>query len=278
MTPASRDKPENRRSMDVTTSDERRVALVMAGTKGIGRGCADRLGAAGFGVAVCARTAADVDAAVTALRDDGVDAHGVVGDVSDVRSLESVFAAVDEVFGRLDVLVANAGGPPPGAFLALDDEAWRAGFELTLMSAVRAIRLAVPRMQAHRYGRIIVIGSSSVRQPVPGIALSNAFRPALAGLVKHLSGELAGHGITVNMVSPGRIETDRVRSLDQAKAQREGRDVQDVRRASEASIPMGRYGTTAEIGALVAFLASEQASYITGQTPLVDGGLVPTLP
>ena len=265
-------------SMDGTTPPQRRVALVMAGTKGIGRGCADRLGEAGFGVAVCARTAADVDAAVTALRDDGVEAHGVVGDVSDVQSLEDVFAGVDEVFGRLDVLVANAGGPPPGGFLALDDDAWRVGFELTLMSAVRAIRLAVPRMQAHGYGRIIVIGSSSVRQPVPGIALSNAFRPALAGLVKHLAGELAGHGITVNMVSPGRIETDRVRSLDQARAQREGRDAQDVRRASEASIPMGRYGTIHEIGALVAFLASEQASYITGQTPLVDGGLVPTLP
>jgi 3-oxoacyl-[acyl-carrier protein] reductase len=146
------------------------------------------------------------------------------------------------------------------------------------MSAVRAIRLAVPRMRAGGFGRIIVIGSSSVRQPVAGITLSNAFRPALAGLVKNLAVDLAGDGITVNMVSPGRIDTGRVRSLDAGRAQREGRDADEVRRSSEASIPMGRYGTVHEIGALVAFLASDAAGYITGQTPLVDGGMVPTLP
>ena len=257
---------------------EQRVALVMAGTKGIGRGCADLLVRDGRKVVVCARTAADVEAVVDELNAGGGQAHGVVGDVSDVDDLERIFAEVDAACGRLDVLVANAGGPPAGAFLSLDDDAWRRGFELTLMSAVRAIRLAVPRMRAGGFGRIIVIGSSSVRQPIAGITLSNAFRPALAGLVKNLAVELAGDGITVNMVSPGRIDTDRARSLEAARAHREGRDVEEIRHARETSIPMGRYGTVHEIGALVAFLASEAAAYITGQTPLVDGGLVPTLP
>lgn len=260
------------------TTTEPRVALVLAGTQGIGRGCAEALARAGLGVAVCARTAADVDETVAALERSGAPAHGVVGDVGDAEDLARIFASVDEAFGRLDVLVANAGGPPPGPFLELEDEDWRTGFELTLMSAVRAIRLAVARMREHGYGRIVIIGSSSVRQPVPGITLSNAFRPALAGLVKHLAGELAAHGITVNMVSPGRIETARVRAIDEGRARREGRAYDDVRRESEASIPLGRYGTIHEIGALVAFLASEPAGYITGQTPLVDGGMVPTLP
>jgi len=255
-----------------------RAALVMAGTKGIGLGCAQALAGAGFAVAVCARTAGDVDATATLLRAGGAHAHGVVADVSDGESLAAVFESVDEVFGRLDVLVANAGGPAPGDFMALGDDDWRAGYELTLMSSVRAIRHAVPRMRAGGYGRIVVIGSSSVRQPVSGIALSNAFRPALAGLVKHLAGELAPDGITINMVSPGRIDTDRVRDLDERAARRDGTSYERSRRSAEAGIPMGRYGSISEIGALVAFLASEQASYITGQTPLVDGGLVPTLP
>ena len=255
-----------------------RTALVMAGTKGIGRGCADALTHAGMSVAVCARTPADVQAAVEQLRADGGDAHGIVGDVSNGSEFDRIFDEADAALGRLDVLVANAGGPPPGSFESLDDDAWRTGYELTLMSAVRSIRLAVPRMRANGHGRIIVIGSSSVRQPIPGITLSNTFRPALAGLVKNLAVELAADGITVNMVSPGRIDTDRVRSLDAGRAERENRDVEDVRRASQASIPMGRYGTVQEISALVAFLASDEASYITGQAPLVDGGLVPTLP
>ena len=255
-----------------------RAALVMAGTKGIGRGCAEQLADAGFAVGVCARTAADVAATADHLRGVGARAHGIVADVREPAALAAAFGTVDEVFGRLDVLVANAGGPPAGDFMELADEDWLAGYELTLMSAVRAIRHAVPRMRAAGYGRIVVIGSSSVRQPVNGIALSNAFRPALAGVVKHLAGELAADGITVNMVSPGRIDTDRVRQLDERAAERGEGSYEEVRRREEAGIPMGRYGSIAEIGALVAFLASEQAGYITGQTPLVDGGLVRSLP
>ena len=262
----------------MTTAETARVALVMAGTRGIGRGCADELARAGLRVAVCARRSDEVEAAVHDLEQLGVRAVGAAADVSDPGQLEGVFGVVDDAFGRLDVLVANAGGPPPGTFEALDDDAWLTGYQLTLMSAVRSIRLAVARMQRERYGRIVVIGSSSVRQPVPGITLSNVFRPALAGLTKTLATELAPLGITVNMVSPGRIDTDRVRSLDERTAERTGTTLEEARAASAARIPVGRYGTPEEIGALVAFLASERAGYITGQTPLVDGGMVPTLP
>ncbi|MGH3099074.1 MAG: SDR family oxidoreductase, partial [Streptosporangiales bacterium] len=250
---------------------ESRAAFVLAGTKGIGRGCAEALARAGFRVAVCARSRDDVDATVDALEELGVEATGTVADVSDPVQLEAAFATVDEAFGRLDVLVANAGGPPPGTFDALDDDAWQAGYELTFMSAVRSIRLAVRRMRQRGYGRILVIGSSSARRPIPGLTLSNAYRPALAGLTKSLAVELAPDGITVNMVSPGRIDTDRVHTLDARAAERQGTTYEEVRAASQSAVPIGRYGSVDEIGALVAFLASEAAGYVTGQTPLVDG-------
>lgn len=260
------------------TPADGRVALVMAGTKGIGRGCADELARAGMRVVVCARSEPEVQRAVAELEGLGTRAAGATADVSDPDQLERVFATVDDTFGRLDVLVANAGGPPPGGFDALDDDAWHIGYQLTLMSAVRAIRAAVSRMEREHYGRIVIVGSSSVRQPVPGITLSNVYRPALAGLTKTLAVELAPRGITINMVSPGRIDTDRVRSLDQRAAEGAGTTVEQARATSEGKIPLGRYGTPTEIGALVAFLASEAAGYVTGQTPLVDGGMVATLP
>ena len=260
------------------TPTGRRVALVLAGSKGLGRACADALADSGFDVVVCARSADDTDATVAALRERGSMASGVTADVSSADDLERLFAHVDEVHGRLDVLVANAGGPPPGPILDLDDDDWRTGFELTLMSAVRAIRHAVPRMRASGYGRIVVLGSSSVRQPIPNLGLSNAYRPALAGVVKSLSVDLAPEGITVNMVSPGRVATERVASLDQRAAEREGISAADARARSEATIPMGRYGQPEELGAMVAFLAGPSAGYVTGETILVDGGLVRSLP
>lgn len=255
-----------------------RVALVMAGSKGLGRGCADALMSSGLRIALCARGQEGVDDAVRAMRAEGGDVVGIAADVSRPDELGTAFDFVDHAFGRLDVLVANAGGPKPGAFSAVGDDDWLAGFELTLMSAVRAIRAAIPRMRAGRYGRIIVLGSSSARIPIPNLALSNAFRPALVGVVKTLAAELATDGITINMVCPGRIDTDRVRGLDQDRARREGLTTEAVRANSERSIPMGRYGHPSDIGGLTAFLASEQAGYITGQCILVDGGMVLALP
>jgi 3-oxoacyl-[acyl-carrier protein] reductase len=254
-----------------------RVALVLGGTKGLGWACAQALAAGGFAVAVAARTGADVDRSVDQLRRGGTRATGRAVDVTRPDQLADLFAHVDAELGPVSVLVANAGGPAPGAVLDLTDDDWYAAFELTFLSAVRSIRLAVPRMRQAGYGRIVILGSSSVSTPLPNLAASNAFRPALLGVMKSLAIDLGPEQITVNMVSPGRIATDRVAELDRLAAARQQVSPEQIRAASEATIPMGRYGTPADLGALVAFLASPAAGYITGQSILVDGGLVRSL-
>ena len=263
--------------MDGQNGATARVALVMAGTKGLGRASAEALGRAGYRLMICGRDGASADEAAASLRAGGTDAVGARADVSRADDLAALFAAADERFGRLDILVANAGGPPAGTFMDALDERWQAAFELTLMSAVRAMRLAVPLMRRSGYGRIVVIGSSSSKQPIEGLVLSNAFRPALVGVVKTLAREVAADGITVNMVSPGRIDTDRVRGLDDTRAGAEGVPYDQYRAAYEQTIPARRYGDPSDLGALVAFLASDAAGYVTGQNILVDGGMVPAL-
>lgn len=255
-----------------------RAAIVMAGSKGLGRACAEALAAENLRILVCARGSQNLDLTLVALKNLGAQAIAMQADVGRAEDLESVFQHSDRTFGRLDVLICNAGGPAVGDFMSLDDKAWLQGYELTLMSAVRAVRLAVPRMQAGGFGRLIVIGSSSVRMPLPNLALSNVFRPALLGLVKMLSQELAKDGITINMVSPGRIATDRVRMMDQQRAARNDTSYLEAKADSERRIPMGRYGSPEELASVVAFLASDRASYVTGQNILVDGGLVASLP
>jgi 3-oxoacyl-[acyl-carrier protein] reductase len=255
-----------------------RVSIVMAASKGLGRGCAQALSGNGFRVVICARNKQGVDDTVESIRASGGEVVGCVADVSKAADIKAMFELADKTYGRLDSLVVNAGGPPIGAFESLTEEAWQQAFELTLMSAVRAINLAIPRMRAGHYGRIIVLGSSSVRTPLPNLALSNVFRPGLVGVVKTLAVELARDGITVNMVSPGRVDTDRVRFLDEQRAKRDGITYAEARSRSEQTIPVGRYGLPSDVGELVAFLASERAGYITGQSILVDGGLVASIP
>jgi 3-oxoacyl-[acyl-carrier protein] reductase len=260
--------------MTTRSTSDRRVALVMAGSKGLGRGCAEALARTGHAVVIGARGSEALDETVNMVKGLGVPAVGVLADVSGSEGVERLTAAALNGFGRLDVLVANAGGPPPGRFGELDDDDWRVGFDLTFMSTVRALRRCVPVMTAAGFGRVVVIGSSSVRVPLPDLVLSNAFRPALHGVIASLAPEVIADGVTVNMVAPGRIDTDRVRVTMQRSAERAGIDEAEARRRSEAGVPAGRWGTPAELGALVAFLASDEAGYITGQVIGVDGGLV----
>lgn len=237
---------------------EGKVALVTAGSKGIGLAIAQGLAAEGVKVALCARTAADVEAAAAA-----VGGAGFVADVTREGDLVRLFQDVRETLGAPDILVTNAGGPPPGTPSQIGLSGWEKAFDLTLMSVVRLVHHALPEMQKKGWGRLINITSLSVREPVLTLTLSNAFRAAVTGYAKTLSGEVAGDGVTVNNVAPGYTATARTDELFGGEA----------RRRLEADIPTGRFATPEEVAAAAVFLASQGAAYITGQTLLVDGGI-----
>jgi 3-oxoacyl-[acyl-carrier protein] reductase len=253
-------------------------ALVTAASGGLGYATAAALAAEGATVSICSREAERAEQAAARIADDtGATVYAFAADVSRPADLERVFADATSAMGGLDVLVNNAGGPPPGGFASLTEADWARGFELTLMSAVRGVRLALPHFADAGGGSVCTILSSSVKQPIPNLLLSNVYRPALQGLTKSLAIELADQGVRVNGIAPGRIDTERVQALDRALAEKQGRSLEEVQAASLRTIPMGRLGRPAEFGRVAAFLCAPAASYVTGHVMIVDGGSVRAL-
>lgn len=244
-----------------------KTALVTGASKGIGLAAAQALAAEGARVALVSRDRAVLERAVRGIVEDGGEALAVPGDVSRAEDVERVVAETRRQLGDPSVLVANAGGPAAGVPTEVGEEGWRVAVELTLMSAVRLARAVLPAMRAARWGRIVNVTSLSVREPIPNLTLSNALRAAVTGYAKTLSLEVAADGVTVNNVGPGFTATERLVELY----------TDDARRALVGVIPAGRLGEPHEIAAAVAFLASAPASYITGQTLVVDGGAVKSL-
>ncbi len=251
-----------------------KVALVAASSKGLGKASALALAREGARVTVCARTQAELETAAQEIRaETGADVLAVPADLTSAEGIRAVVAATVERFGGVDVLVSNSGGPPRGQFWEFSDEDWQQAFEIVTLSFVRFVRAAVPHMRARGWGRIIGIQSSSVKQPVDGIDLSNGIRPGIAGLVKALAPDLAKDGITINLVLPGMFLTSRIAAGAGISAEADQALMEQLAPLA-ATIPMRRLGQPIELGNLVAFLASQQASYITGASYQVDGGSI----
>jgi 3-oxoacyl-[acyl-carrier protein] reductase len=241
-----------------------RRALVTAASKGLGRACAEALIGEGAAVFISSRDPVSIESTAKQINAAG----WLASDVSQSGEPEALVEAAMTRLSGLDVLVINAGGPPPGTFQSTPLEMWDVAFQLTLMSAVRLITAGLPHLKRSDQGRIVCITSISVRQPIPNIALSNSMRAAVTGLAKTLARELAPDRITVNCLAPDAILTDRTRALAVAA----GVDPEERIKQQSAAAPMGRLGDPAEFGAACAFLCSKQAGYITGQTLGVDGG------
>lgn len=261
---------------------EKKRALVLASSSGLGYASARQLAEEGADVVVCSRDEARSSAAAGQIRSEATLRNGqkvlhAQVDVSDADSISKLFDFARAELGGLDLLVCNAGGPPPGGFDKHDDSEWNKAFNLTLMSVVRSIRAARPLLRESDSAAIVVIGSSSVRRPIPNLLMSNVFRPAVHALINDISADLAAEGIRINMVSPGRIHTARVDQLDAAKADREGKSIDEIRQASLKTMPIGRLGRPEEFANTVVYLLSEAASYVTGDSILVDGGMVRAL-
>jgi 3-oxoacyl-[acyl-carrier protein] reductase len=262
--------------MDLGLSDK--VALVAAASKGLGRAVAHELAAEGARVMICARGRDALMATRDEIaRDTRADIRAIVADVSTVDGIAAVAKEAHGAFGRVDVLVNNAGGPPSGPFEQHAWPEWEKAVNLTLRSTVELTRLVLPGMRERRWGRVINVTSIAVKQPVDGLMLSNSIRSAVTGWARSLANEVARDGITVNNVLPGYTRTDRVEELNSARAASEGVAIEEIQRRTEAQIPMRRLGEPREFGAMVAFLASERASYITAQSFPVDGGWIRSL-
>jgi 3-oxoacyl-[acyl-carrier protein] reductase len=254
---------------------EGKVALVTAASKGLGRAIATELAREGASIVISSRDEEALSTAADEIHDEtGAEVDFRVADLTSVPDIEALVSHARDRFGGIDVLVNNTGGPPAGTFEDLDDGAWQGAFDQILMSLIRCVRGVLPTMRERGGGRIVNVASSSVKQPIEGLTLSNTFRTGLAGLAKNLSIELAPDGILINTLGPGRISTARSQGMDTSQADSRGVSVEEVRAEFEARIPLGRYGTPEEFARVATFLASPANSYVTGQAVLVDGGMV----
>ncbi|MEJ2037439.1 MAG: SDR family oxidoreductase [Desulfosarcinaceae bacterium] len=250
-----------------------KIALVTAASRGLGRGCASRLAAEQCRVAICSRDkAAAEQAAAEMAGQTGAEVLGFAADVSRTGEVRQLLEEVRQTLGDPDILVTNAGGPPPGTFASTDLEEYEKALQLNLMSAVNLIHGVVPAMKSRGWGRIIAITSISVKQPIGNLLLSNMARAGLTGFLKTIATELAPSGITVNALLPGIHKTSRIDQLAADHAARENKPVAEILEAMTAGIPCRRMGDPDDFGAAAAFLAGEPARYITGQNLLVDGG------
>jgi 3-oxoacyl-[acyl-carrier protein] reductase len=255
-----------------------KVALVAASSRGLGRAVAEELAAEGASLVLCARGEELLNAACEhILKTTGASVLGVAADVSAAGEAERVVRAGVERFGRVDILVTNAGGPPAGRFETLSREDWERATRLTLTSAVELTRAALSGMKERRWGRVLNVTSITVKQPVENLMLSNSLRAAVTGFARTLANEVAIYGITVNNILPGYTRTERVEELARMMAGKEGIAPEEFRARWESEIPMRRLGEPREFAALAAFLVSERASYITGTSIPVDGGWIRSL-
>jgi 3-oxoacyl-[acyl-carrier protein] reductase len=249
--------------------------LVLGGNRGIGLGIARALAAEGADVAIAARDKAKLaEAAAELTAAFPVRVHAVEIDLKRTTELPAFAQSLTESFGPIDILVNNTGGPPYGGAAGRSIDEWRDSFQEVVLSVIKLTDCFLPGMCARKWGRILSVISSGVIQPVPVLAISNSLRASIVGWSKTLSAEVAADGVTVNILVPGRIDTARLRLTDEDVAARQGISLEEAMRRSHATIPMGRYGTVEEFAAAAVFVASAQASYMTGTMVRVDGGIV----
>ncbi len=249
-------------------------ALVLGASQGMGAAIAWALAGEGCDLVIGARSEEALAELAAKLASDhgvAVETHGI--DLSDAAAVEKLCVAIENEI-KPDILLNNTGGPPPSGAIGVATDVWQRAFQSLFLSTVRITEAAVAGMRAKGWGRVLTIASSGVQQPIPNLAVSNSVRPSVIGFSKSLANEVAGDGVTVNVILPGRIETNRMIQIDQLNAERQGKSVPELQAASLCNIPAGRFGTAEEFAAVAAFLMSAPASYVTGSTIRVDGGAI----
>ena len=253
-------------------------AVVLASSRGLGAGIAEALAKEGAHVLLCGRTEDRLQANCKSINETTIGtADYVIADLGSADFVDTILKAIGEKLGHVDILVNNSGGPTPGTVSDMSPEKLTSFFQSMVLSVITLTNAVIPQMKENGWGRIVTVASGGVVEPIPNLALSNTLRSSLVGWNKTLSSEVAGSGITANMLLPGRIHTDRIEELDHANAERSGQSVQEVRKASLATIPAGRLGRVDEFASVAAFLCSRQASYVTGSMIRCDGGATHTI-